>query len=105
VDWDPHRIRVEPVLVPAIPGRPVRVQVVVTNPTDNECRYQLRFARPDIARAKDLEVTVLPRSEVRREVEFAVSSRLGPGRHVVPCVAAEGDGEDGSDAFVILEVE
>jgi glyoxylase-like metal-dependent hydrolase (beta-lactamase superfamily II) len=105
VDWDPHRIRVEPILLAAIPGRSVRAQVVVTNPTGEERRYKLRFTRPEVARAPDLDVTVPPRSEARREVEFSVNSRLGPGRHVIPCVAVRGDGEDGSDVFVILEVE
>jgi glyoxylase-like metal-dependent hydrolase (beta-lactamase superfamily II) len=105
VDWDPHRIRVEPILVAAIPGRSAGVQVVVTNPTGDERRCKLRWTRPDVARAPDLEITVPPRSEARREVEFSVSSRLSPGRHVVPCIATHGDSEDGSDVFVILDVE
>jgi glyoxylase-like metal-dependent hydrolase (beta-lactamase superfamily II) len=105
VDWDPHRIRVEPVLVPAFPGRSARVHVVVASPAGDEQRYRLHFARPDIVRAPDLEVTVPPRSEARREVELSLSSRLSPGRYVVPCVAVQGDSEDGSDPFVILEVE
>ncbi len=105
VDWDPHRVRVEPVLVTAVPGRSVRARVVVSNPADHERRCRLHFARPDIVRVPDLEIALLPRSEARREVEFSLSSRLGPGRHVVPCVAVEDESEDGSDAFVILEVE
>jgi hypothetical protein len=56
-------------------------------------------------RAPDLGIAVPPRSEARREVEFSLSSRVGPGRHVIPCVGVAGEGEDASDAFVILEVE
>jgi glyoxylase-like metal-dependent hydrolase (beta-lactamase superfamily II) len=104
-DWDPHRIAVEPLFVEGVPGRTARVQIVVANPTSQECRYQLRFTRPETVRAPDLEVTVPPRSEKRQEVELTVNNRVGKGRHIVPCIALQGDTQDGSDTFLVLQVE
>jgi glyoxylase-like metal-dependent hydrolase (beta-lactamase superfamily II) len=104
-DWDPHRIRVEPLWQEAIPGRTVRVQVVVGNPSKVERTYRLRFTRPDVAQARELSVTVPPGMERREDVELTVNARLGKGRHVIPCMATLGAEEDGSDALCILDVE
>jgi glyoxylase-like metal-dependent hydrolase (beta-lactamase superfamily II) len=104
-DWDPHRIRIEPLFSRAIPGRPVRVQIVVANPTAVGRHYRLRLSRPDVVPERGLEIAVPPRAERRQDIELSVSSRLGKGRYAVPCVAVEGDTEDGSDAFFVLDVE
>jgi glyoxylase-like metal-dependent hydrolase (beta-lactamase superfamily II) len=104
-DWDPHRIRIEPLLCKGIPGRPLRVQVVVSNPTSEERKVRIRPTRPDIVRGRELEITVAPRSERRQDIELTVSSQLGKGRHVVPCVAVQGDTQDESDAFFVLDID
>jgi glyoxylase-like metal-dependent hydrolase (beta-lactamase superfamily II) len=104
-DWDPHRIRIEPLLCKGIPGRPVRVQVVVANPTSEERKVRIRFTRPELVRGRELDMTVAPRSERRQEIELTIGSRLGKGRHVVPCVAVQGDTQDESDAFFVLDID
>lgn len=104
-DWDPHAIRVEPLLQSAVPGRPVRVQVVVTSPSKVEHTYRLRFPRSDVVRTSDVEITVPAGAEKRQAVELTVSSRLGKGRHVVPCMARRGAEEEAVDALFLLDVE
>jgi glyoxylase-like metal-dependent hydrolase (beta-lactamase superfamily II) len=104
-DWDPHRVRIEPVLCAAIPGRTLRVQVVAANPTGKKITYKVRFTRPDLVLGKGVELTVPPRSEARREVQLSVPATLGKGRHVVPCEVTADGAQDGSDTILVLDVE
>jgi glyoxylase-like metal-dependent hydrolase (beta-lactamase superfamily II) len=104
-DWDPHRINLEPFLVAGIPSRSVRVEVVVKNPLNDERKLTITFNRPDLVVAKELKVTVPPHAEKKQEVDLFIKSDLKKGRHVVPLVIMDGDAQDGSDTFFILEVE
>jgi glyoxylase-like metal-dependent hydrolase (beta-lactamase superfamily II) len=104
-DWDPHHIRIEPLFNEAIPGRPLRVRVVVTNAANDAAVYKLRFDRPDVAAAKAVEMKVPRRSTASHEVELTINSRLRPGRHVVPCTGWRGNAPDGSDIFFVLDAK
>jgi glyoxylase-like metal-dependent hydrolase (beta-lactamase superfamily II) len=104
-DWDPHRLRIEPILCKGIPGRPVRLRVVVTNPTGQERRYRLRPSRPEVVLGRELEMIVPPHSERSQAIKLNVSSRLGKGRYAVPYVAEDGNTLDASDVFFVLDID
>jgi glyoxylase-like metal-dependent hydrolase (beta-lactamase superfamily II) len=104
VDWDPHRIHVEPLIQTAKAGHQVKATLVVANPL--ACREKL---------AVTLEGRgLLPEQTWQLELaggatlERAFTARLGagmrPGRHVFTLRAAGVDGCDGSDAFFVVDV-
>jgi glyoxylase-like metal-dependent hydrolase (beta-lactamase superfamily II) len=104
-DWDPHRIRIEPQIVAAIPGRSVRVALVTTNPTAKDRSYRIQLSRPGVIQGHELTMTVAAHTERRTELELSIDSRLTKGTWIVPATVWEGANEDGSDTFAVLEVE
>lgn len=104
-DWDPHRLRVEPFIVPAIPGRTVKVHMVVNNPLGHTRQLKISCMRPEIVLTRDLEVEIPPRVEKQQEIELNINSNVKPGRHIIPFVAWEGDAQDAADTFFVLQVE
>jgi glyoxylase-like metal-dependent hydrolase (beta-lactamase superfamily II) len=104
-DWDPHRIQVEPFLIAGIPGRTVKVQLVVANPTTHERTLTIVSTRPDVVVGREVEITVPANAQKRQEIEWNVNGKLKKGRYVVPLVAREGDTQDAADTIFVLEVE
>lgn len=103
-DWDPHRVRIEPIVNPAIPGRPLRVQVVAANPTAVKRTHRLTFLRPKVALGREVELTVPPHGEEKLWVELNIPVALGKGRHVVPCAVNTDGRQAGSDVFLVVDV-
>lgn len=101
-DWDPHRIRVEPLFPPVRNGR-VRFEVVADNPLETplEWSVSLRGRR----RVGDFAMTLAapPGETVRRAVELEVVQPLPPGRHVFPLLVRRGEAEDPADVFFVLD--
>lgn len=104
-DWDPHRIRVEPMRVTAIPGRSVKAWLVAANPSNRKRAYQIRVTLPKAALGRTWEITVPPSSEKKQEVEIMVPDRLKKGKNVLTLQAKDQEAQDASDVVLILDVE
>jgi glyoxylase-like metal-dependent hydrolase (beta-lactamase superfamily II) len=99
-DWDPSRVHAEPVVQKVRPGDEVAVTLVADNP----------LLRPETVTARlgldgpryDLEVPA--GGTCRRKVTVPLGGKLAPGRHVFALDVREGDRQDGSDAFFVVDV-
>lgn len=102
-DWDPHRVRVEPVLVRAKPGEEIRATLVVSNPLKETKTIRVTLQGRSLANDKSFDVK-LDGKEVREPFVLKLGQDVAAGRHIFP-VQASADGIiDPSDAFVAIEV-
>jgi glyoxylase-like metal-dependent hydrolase (beta-lactamase superfamily II) len=104
-DWDPQRVRVEPLLVSAQPGERIQMAIVAFNPTQIEETLGFELDGRGVLTGTRGEITVTAEGTARREVEVEVLRDAAPGRHVLPLVIRNGEVEDGSDTFFIVDVE
>jgi glyoxylase-like metal-dependent hydrolase (beta-lactamase superfamily II) len=100
-DWDPHRIAVEPLVHKAKAGAALKATLVIANPLAR--KQVLAVALP--ALGVRLKVEVPAGQTLRRDVTLELPKALTPGRHVFVVRAAEGEAVDGSDAFVVVDIE
>lgn len=97
-DWNPHHVRVEPVLRKVKAGEAVTVQLVVENVLATKRKLRVRLAD----QTWDFEVEA--GKTVRRPVMLPVG-KLPAGRHVFALEVREGDAVEPGDAFAVVEVE
>jgi glyoxylase-like metal-dependent hydrolase (beta-lactamase superfamily II) len=104
LDWDPHRIHIEPIIVPARPADTARCQLVAHNPTDQKQQLEIHFGRPQIASGPEMILNVAPGETSLTEVELEIAPGAPKGRQVVPCtVRCDGD-SDPADLFVVIDI-
>lgn len=97
-DWNPHQVRVEPILHKARPGATVTAELVVDNVLAR--RRTLRI----VGAGQTWDVEVGPNASVRRAVKLKVDDLLPAGRHVIPLEVRDGDAVEPGDAFVAIDV-
>jgi glyoxylase-like metal-dependent hydrolase (beta-lactamase superfamily II) len=103
-DWNPHRIHVEPLIHKINPGDTVKAELVVTNLHAKTQKFKVTLEGRYLTKTQtwDLEV---PPGTVRRAFTLPFGLRTGAGRGVF-VLHAEIDGKlEGSDAFVVVDVE
>jgi glyoxylase-like metal-dependent hydrolase (beta-lactamase superfamily II) len=102
-DWNPHHVRVEPVLQKGRPGEALTAELVVENVLAK--KRTLRVALQGRGQTPDQawQVEVGPGATVRRPLKLRLSESLLPGRHVFALEAREGDAVEPGDAFVAVE--
>jgi glyoxylase-like metal-dependent hydrolase (beta-lactamase superfamily II) len=106
-DWNPQRIRLEPIVCHAKPGERIELTLVATNPLKRAWTYRMeqlhgydRFF-PGVC-----EVVVPPGETMRKQLTLTVPTNTQPGRHVLPMlVRNRADEPDPVDVFVVLEIE
>jgi glyoxylase-like metal-dependent hydrolase (beta-lactamase superfamily II) len=104
-DWDPHRVHIEPLIHKAKPGETLKATLIVSNPLTERKRQTLtlegrgRFADP----SWELEVPV--GGTVRREFALRLDPKTPAGRQVFVVRGTAGEMPDGSDAFLVVDVE
>ena len=103
-DWDLHRLRVEPHLVEAQPGKKLTVELVATNPSTRERRFTVRFSRPGIVTDLETEIRITPAAEQRHPLEFTLNPTAPPGRHVLPAEVRVDGEPDAVDLFFVVIV-
>jgi glyoxylase-like metal-dependent hydrolase (beta-lactamase superfamily II) len=99
-DWDPSRVHAEPVVQKAHPNDEVAVTLVADNPLPRPETVTVRLG-PGGPRY-DLEVPA--GGTCRRKITVRLGPKMPPGRHVFALDVREGDREDGSDAFFMVDV-
>lgn len=103
-DWDPHRVRVEPLVQKAKAGAVIkatlRVDNVLGQPGDVEVKLDGRGVTAD----RTWKVK-LGRTGAQAEILVRLDDRLPPGRHVLTLSARVGEQPDPGDAFLAVDVE
>lgn len=102
LDWDPQRVRVEPLVNEVGAERVARVKIIVNNPTGERTRYRVR--RPGSVSPGAEFVWADPQRETAHDFEIRLEPTVRPGRHVYHLLIEDQTGVDPSDTFCILDV-
>jgi glyoxylase-like metal-dependent hydrolase (beta-lactamase superfamily II) len=105
IDWDPQRVRVEPLIVPAIPGATIRCQVAVDNPSKREVRFAVQIGRRGLASKQTWDLVAPAESTSTIDISLGIPNSAPAGRMVIPFIVEGQDGLDPSDAFVVLDIQ
>jgi glyoxylase-like metal-dependent hydrolase (beta-lactamase superfamily II) len=103
-DWDPHHVRVEPVLLRARAGQTLSAELVVANVLGRKRRLNVTLQGRGKTADQSWAVEVGPGAVARRPLKLTLSDRLPPGRHVFALEARDGDAVEPGDAFVAVDV-
>lgn len=104
-DWDPQRVRIEPLIAHTTAGAKVRVRMLADNPLKKEIAYRIRSARPEIAARQHWKLHAAAGTTTAIDVEIEVPSTAPVGRMVVPFLVEDDSGVDPSDTFVVIDVQ
>src|SRR5262249_39224270 len=80
-DWDPHRVRVEPVVVKGEAGATVSAALIVANPLKKKTKMTVVLEGRGIVPDQSWELD-LADGEVRKDVQVTLPAKLPAGRHV-----------------------
>lgn len=105
IDWDPQRIRIEPLICDAVPGARIRCRVAVDNPLDKEARYVVQIGRDSVVSQQKWELTAVPKSTSAIDISLEVPYSAAMGRMVIPVIVDGQDGIESSDSFVVLNIK
>ena len=97
VDWNPHRVSIEPQQVTARAGESIDFELVATNPTDNIQRIVVGFQKAE-------ELTIAPRETIRKRFNMPIAQESQPGRMIVPISVTLNGQPDSSDVFIVIDV-
>ncbi len=100
VDWDPNRIHVEPLVQKAKAGATLKATLVVNNPLPRKETLHATLEGRDATAEQTFEMEIGANSSVQKEFTLQLRDKLSAGRHVLPLRVP-----DGSDAFVVVDVE
>jgi glyoxylase-like metal-dependent hydrolase (beta-lactamase superfamily II) len=104
VDWDPHRVHVEPVLSRAKAGATLKGTLVVENPLPRKQKLTVTLEGRGLTPDQTWAVEVGAGATVRREVSVKLGKKVPVGRQVFALRAVEGETVDESDAFLAVDV-
>ena len=104
LDWNPQRVRVEPLICPAPAGTKVRIKLVADNPLKTTASYRICSARPEFSSSKRWMLIAAGESTTSIDIELEVPQSAPAGRIVVPLIVEVDGGIDPSDTFVVLDV-
>jgi glyoxylase-like metal-dependent hydrolase (beta-lactamase superfamily II) len=103
-DWNPHRLHVEPLVQKARPGAVLRWTLVAENRLARKAALQVTLEGRGLVPDQTWQLEPGGGQTVRREFSFRLPERLGPGRHIMALRAVEGEGPEGSDCFLGVDV-
>ncbi|HZT81870.1 MAG TPA: hypothetical protein VFA26_16715, partial [Gemmataceae bacterium] len=98
-------VHVEPLVQKAKPGETLRCTLAAENPLPAKETLRVTLEGRGLVPDQSWELPVPAGGSVRREFTFRVPEKLAAGRHVFILRATGGDGPDGSDAFLAVDVE
>lgn len=104
-DWNPHRIRVEPVLQKAKARDTLKCTLVVDNPLAEKETLAITLQGRGVFEDQTWALTVDGKGTARKPFTLRLPDSLKAGRHVFVIRALNGDVQDGSDAFLAVDVE
>lgn len=104
-DWNPHHVRVEPLLQLVAAGTPVRAELVIDNVLGRARTLRVSVAGRGRFADQTFDVRVDAGATVRRPLELKLTGDLPPRRHVFAVTARDGEAVEPGDAFLALEAE
>jgi glyoxylase-like metal-dependent hydrolase (beta-lactamase superfamily II) len=104
VDWDPHRVHVEPVLLKARSGATLKGTLVIDNPLPRKRKLTVTLEGRGLTPDQTWEVDLAAGGTMRRGIELKLRDKIPEGRQVFALRVLEGETVDGSDAFVAVDV-
>jgi glyoxylase-like metal-dependent hydrolase (beta-lactamase superfamily II) len=103
-DWNPHRVRVEPLITRAKAGDAVKAAIVVNSGLAKRDRVKVRLEGRGVFDDQTFALEVAPRGGERRAFTVRLPAGLAAGRHVFAVRGVEGVTPDGADAFMAVDV-
>ncbi|MBI3407752.1 MAG: MBL fold metallo-hydrolase [Planctomycetes bacterium] len=104
-DWNPHLIRVEPLVQKAKPGAKLIWTLVADNPLKHKQAWKVELEGRGVVADQNWLVEVAPGATARRDFSVQLPERLAKGRHIFILPARRGELRDGSDVFLGVDVE
>ncbi len=105
-DWNPHLIRIEPVLQKAKPGDVVKATLIADNLRDKARRLTVASdAVSWLADPVKLELEVPAKGAARHEIQIKVGPKVTPGRHVVTFRITDGNQPEPAETFLAVDVQ
>jgi glyoxylase-like metal-dependent hydrolase (beta-lactamase superfamily II) len=104
-DWDPHRVHVEPLVQKVKPGAEVKATLVAANPLPRKETLKVALEGRGLTGDQAWQLEVGGGGTERRQVAVKLGEKTPAGRHVLALRVTDGDGVDGPDAFLALDVE
>jgi glyoxylase-like metal-dependent hydrolase (beta-lactamase superfamily II) len=103
-DWNPHRVRVEPLVQKAKPGQTLRWSLIADNPLAEKEKLAVTLDGRGRFPSQTFELMLSGKKEVRKKFSLRLPEKMPPGRHIFTLSAISGGAVDGSDAFLGADV-
>lgn len=103
-DWNPHRVHVEPLVQKANPGDKIEAVLVITNLLQQREKLSVTLEGRGLTKDQAWELDVPP-GTLRRVMRVPLGRDIRPGRHVFTLRGISAGQLDGSDAFMVVDVQ
>ena len=104
-DWDPHRVRIEPIVHRVKAGQTIQATLVVTSHISKaDSLVAVLEGRGHFA-DQHFTMDVPAGKELRNAFQLRLSPALPPGRHVFTIDARAGTIANGADGFMVVDVD
>jgi glyoxylase-like metal-dependent hydrolase (beta-lactamase superfamily II) len=103
-DWNPHRVRVEPLLVKARAGDTVQAALVADNVLPHNVKWKITLEGRGVAEDQHWETELATGETKRQPLKLRLPADLPAGRHVFPVRVTYDERVDSSDAFLAVDV-
>ena len=104
-DWDPHRVRVEPVLHKAKAGDTVKATLACRTLGPKADKVTVNLDGRGLVADQSWELDIGVGKAAARPIELKLPADLKPGRYVFVLRNRDGFGVEGCDSFVAVDVE
>lgn len=104
-DWNPHHVRIEPVLQKAKPGETLKAELAIDNVLGKKRTLTVTLEGRGKTADQTWTVEVAPGATTRKKITLKLNDNLDKGRHVFVVTAKEGGDTEPGDAFVAVDVE
>ena len=105
LDWDPQRIRLEPLNSSVQAGGTKRLKLHVDNPTADSITYTIRPGHSGFTDGREWKVVAIPNATTSIDIDLTIPPGTVPGRIVLPFLVESNNELDGADTFAVLHVE
>src|SRR5262249_23066795 len=102
-DWNPHHVRVEPVLQKAKAGATVKGELFVENVLSKPRKLTVTLQGRGLTPDQTWTVEVAAGGTTKKEVEWKLSDNLKAGRHVFVLRVSDGDAAEPGEAFAAID--
>ncbi|MFO0879401.1 MAG: MBL fold metallo-hydrolase [Gemmataceae bacterium] len=104
-DWNPHHVRIEPVLQRVRAGQTVNAELCIDNVLGRKRTLTVQLEGRGKLSNATWELTVPAGGTLRHPVRLTVPEKMAPGRQVFALNVKEGTASEPGDAFVVFDVE